>query len=90
MVWSVVSGRAMCSALQGRCRAGSRGGDLPPVITEMWPKVAGEAGEDVWGGTECEVLLGSVARQNPVVPPQQDEEQRDANSDARVCRMGQG
>lgn len=36
MVWSVVSCRGMCSALQGRCRAGSRGGDLPPVITEMW------------------------------------------------------
>lgn len=62
VVWSVVSCRGMCSALQGRCRGRNRGSGLPPGFAELWPKVAGEAGEDVWGGGEGAVLLGKVAR----------------------------
>lgn len=63
LAWSVVSCRGMCSALQGRCRAGSRGGDLPSVFIELWPKVAGRAseGQVLWRAWPGEALCASSA-----------------------------
>ena len=44
----------------GKVQGGSRGGGIPPVFTEMWPKVDGGAAEVVQGGCGGEVRLGVV------------------------------
>ena len=80
------------------CRVVSRGAGLPPVFTEMWPKVYGGAGEDALGPCElkcCWVLWvrkGSTAMQTTVVPPEkeEEEEERGDSSDASVENRGRG